>query len=286
LRKVSDFPTETQTLEDQEEIAQSTRLLQITCDPSKGFILKNNICVNCRDIPFSNGYAYNATQCFCAYPYTWWYYFQICGCYQENVNSLYINGPACNLCSLISDSTLSSQCLNCNGGPYGYGYLGCVNCSSIPYATGAIASTTGGIGICSCLQGYRFNYADNSCVCSRSQWYGIITNGSCVACSSLTQSLYLACVTCRSPFYYNGNACIQSATIGNINIATNACPANFVFTASPVNNQTLRCVCSFVAGYYTNANSCLSCTTQPIPGIATTNCLTCSVASGFYLAAQ
>ena len=209
----------------------------------------------------------------------------MCGCYVENINTLYMNGSSCSVCNLISDPISNAQCKLCNGGPYGYGLFGCVNCTAIPFGTGALMTTS--IGTCLCLKGYTFNFNLGACICSHTQWYGIVANGTCQVCSSLTpSSLYLACVTCQPPFYYDGYVCLMSSKIGNIVTTTNACPANFIFAANPVTNETLRCVCSHAAGYYTNASSCLSCTTQPIPGVAVTDCIACSLTANFYLSVQ
>lgn len=122
-------------------------------------------------------------------------------------------------------------------------------------------------------------------MCSKSQWFGIIGDGTCQRCSGLKPpTMYLACVLCKTPFYFDGYACVLAANIPNMSTTSTitACPANFIARLSPVTNQTIKCVCSIAAGYYTSNNSCLSCTLQPVPGVATANCLACSVTSGFY----
>lgn len=177
---------------------------------------------------------------------------------------------------VITNSNTSAQCLACNGGGFGYGLYGCVNCSNIPYGTGAVTSSVS-VGSCTCLKGYTWNFYLGACICDRTQWYSI-TGTSCQACSSLSSSLYVACILCVSPFIFNGYSCVLNSLIVNYNTGLNSCPTNYVSNKNPITNQTISCVCSSVAGYYTNASVCLSCSIQSLNGINSTSCISCSVA--------
>jgi hypothetical protein len=128
-----------------------------------------------------------------------------------------------------------------------------------------------------------------ACICSKTQWYGINAKGTCQQCSTMTPStMYLACVLCRAPFYFDGYICTQGSNIPNMATSTTitACPTNYVARANPITNQTNQCVCSIAIGYYTSGTSCLSCTTQPIAGIIPASCIACSVTFGFYNTSQ
>jgi hypothetical protein len=91
----------------------------------------------------------------------------------------------------------------------------------------------------------------------------------------------MACVICKTPFYYDGFVCVLSSLIGNMSTAS-ACPANYVPYNNVVTNRTQRCVCSINAGYYSSNSSCLPCSSQPPAGIPSSSCQACSLNSGFY----
>ena len=191
------------------------------------------MCVNCRDIPWSSGLAQSISACYCKSPYMWNAYYQVCGCYMENTNSLYINGSSCYVCNEIPSATTSSQCISCNGGTFGYSLFGCVNCSSIPYGTG---STTGPVfGMCNCQTGYSFNIWLGACICIPGQ-YALTSATTCQACSSLSTILITTCISCANSFFFSGYVCLASSLVGNYNTTFNACPTNYVLTTNPITN--------------------------------------------------
>lgn len=193
------------------------------------------MCVNCRDISWSSGLAKDVNTCYCQSPYSWNAYYQVCGCYIENTNILYMNGASCGVCNEISSTTISSQCVTCNGGTtFGYSLFGCVNCTSIPYGTGATASTV--YGMCNCQTGYTFNLWLGACVCNMASQYVITSANTCQACSSLPAASISACISCSASFFYSGYVCRASSLVGNYNTTTNGCPTNYVLTTNPVTN--------------------------------------------------
>jgi len=191
------------------------------------------MCINCRDIPWSSGLAQSISVCYCQIPYIWNAYYQVCGCYMENTNTLYINGSSCSVCNEISNATTSSQCISCNGGTFGYSLFGCVNCSSIPYGTGSTSTPV--YGICNCQSGYIFNLWLGACICSAGQ-YALTSTTTCQACSSLSLTLNAACISCSTFFFYSGYVCRTSSLVENYNTTSKACSINYVLTTNPVTN--------------------------------------------------
>jgi hypothetical protein len=192
------------------------------------------MCVNCRDIIWSSGIAKNTASCYCQSPYMWNSYYQICGCYMENTNGLYINASSCLVCNALSSTTASSQCISCNGGTFGYSLFGCVNCSSIPYGTGATSSPT--YGMCTCKTGYTFNLWLGACICNINSQYALTSANTCQACSSLPAASASQCYSCAASFFYTGYVCQTSSLVGNYNTSSNGCPTNYILTTNPVTN--------------------------------------------------
>lgn len=223
----------------------------VGCDSSKGFILKNGVCVNCKDIPHTTGIAKDNMTCFCSSPFNWFYYYQVCQCYINSTGMLYFNNNECTgICVSITDTTLSSDCSSSNGSVFAYSIQGRVNCTSIPNGVAAVN------GLCTCQTGYTFSSSLGSCLCRVS---GYFLNGTtCQTCSSAP--VVSSCNSCLTPtFINNGYGCRLATTIINIVAITGICASNYVLNKNPITNETISCVCSLSAGYYTNGSSCRSC---------------------------
>lgn len=162
--------------------------------------MKNSLCINCKDIVYSNGIAKDSLTCFCQSPFSWWSHFQVCGCFSD-----YSQGNSCSgKCSALADATLKSQCIACNGSTFAYSIIGCLNCTAIPFGTGATPSTY--FGVCTCAVGYKFSYSLAACICMQTGYY--LSGTSCLACSALSTTLQSACNSCLAPtFIKNGYIC-------------------------------------------------------------------------------
>jgi hypothetical protein len=65
-------------------------------------------------------------------------------------------------------------------------------------------------------------------------------------------------------------------------VATGECAANSILKKDFLTNDTVTCACSLTAGFYIFGSACLSCTTQPQPNMASSDCLACNNDAGFY----
>jgi hypothetical protein len=63
---------------------------------------------------------------------------------------------------------------------------------------------------------------------------------------------------------------------------TGACASNSILKKNLLTNDTISCVCSLTAGFYTYGSTCLSCTTELKPNMASSDCLACNNEAGFY----
>jgi len=164
----------------------------LTCDYTKGFILKNNQCLNCRDFQFSSGRASDNFSCICNPPYTWSSTFNLCSCYYYS-GYHYVNGTDCLPCDSIADATVKEICKGCNsGGPFAYYRHGCINCSSMPLGSGVSNDN------CMCVTGYKFETHVRRCICDYYQNYSISTDG-CINCASVyanSPTLKNQCIYC------------------------------------------------------------------------------------------
>lgn len=114
-----------------------------------------------------------------------------------------------------------------------------------------------------------------------------MNGSSCIACTNISLSLRTACLNCGGPtFFHNNYTCELATVITNINSTSGACPTYYTLSVDVITNQTTSCVCSIAAGYYTNASSCKSCTTEGIAGVSSENCIACSLSFNFYKSAK